>query len=180
MYYQRQRRPRRGNTLVMFVVLTFGFLALAALVIDLGFARLTQNQMQSAADSAALEGMRNRDLYLLNPSYDPANPDPGQVFDQNRRDMANNVVETVFDGNTSGAGPVYTFTGGKQVATTNFFAYQKYDQPTLYQPSLQFNLSDHAAGDMVSGLYVDGAGILHQEGANPNDPNFPFDRDDFT
>ena len=38
----------------------FGLLGLAALVIDLGFARLTQRQMQSAVDSAALEGLRGQ------------------------------------------------------------------------------------------------------------------------
>ena len=41
-------------------------LALAALVIDLGFARLTQRQMQTAADSAALEGLRWQNVQTQN------------------------------------------------------------------------------------------------------------------
>ena len=38
----------------------FGLMGLAALVIDMGFARLAQRQMQTAVDSAALEGLRWR------------------------------------------------------------------------------------------------------------------------
>jgi hypothetical protein len=44
--------------MVLFAMLLFGMMALAALVIDIGFARLAQRQMQSASDSAALEGLR--------------------------------------------------------------------------------------------------------------------------
>ena len=36
----------------------FGLMGLAALVIDMGFARLAQREMQTAVDSAALEGLR--------------------------------------------------------------------------------------------------------------------------
>src|SRR5437016_6003144 len=36
-------------------------LGVAALTIDMGIARLTQVQMQNAADTAALEGLRGRD-----------------------------------------------------------------------------------------------------------------------
>ena len=49
---------RAGYVLVLFVMMFLGLLGLAALVIDLGFARLTQRQMQTAVDSAALEGLR--------------------------------------------------------------------------------------------------------------------------
>ncbi|MEZ6090005.1 MAG: Tad domain-containing protein [Pirellulaceae bacterium] len=48
--------------MVLLAMLLFGLFAMAALVIDLGFARLTQRQMQVAADSAALEGLRYRDV----------------------------------------------------------------------------------------------------------------------
>ena len=59
--YRRRRPPHRGGyVLVLFVLMFFALLGLAALVIDLGFARLTQRQMQSAADSAALEGLLAR------------------------------------------------------------------------------------------------------------------------
>jgi Flp pilus assembly protein TadG len=49
---------RAGYVLVLFVMMFLALLGLAALVIDLGFARLTQRQMQTAVDSAALEGLR--------------------------------------------------------------------------------------------------------------------------
>ena len=41
--------PRSGYILVFFAMILFGIMALAALVIDIGFARLTQRQMQTAA-----------------------------------------------------------------------------------------------------------------------------------
>ncbi|MCA9204580.1 MAG: Tad domain-containing protein, partial [Planctomycetales bacterium] len=44
---------------MFFAMMLFGIMALAALVIDIGFARLTQRQMQTAADSAAIEGLRS-------------------------------------------------------------------------------------------------------------------------
>lgn len=53
--------PRKGNVLIMFALLAFAMMGLAALVIDMGIARLTQQQMQSAVDSAALDGLRWRD-----------------------------------------------------------------------------------------------------------------------
>src|SRR5918995_462469 len=68
----RQRRSQRaGFTLVYVVLMLFGLLALAALVIDVGFARLTQRQMQTATDTAALEALRFRDEYPL-PDWDPS------------------------------------------------------------------------------------------------------------
>ena len=51
------RSHRAGYTLVFFAMLMFALMGLAALVIDIGFARLTQRQMQTAVDSAALEGL---------------------------------------------------------------------------------------------------------------------------
>jgi len=47
--------------MVLFAMLLFGLFAMATLVIDLGVVRVTQRQMQTAADSAALEGLRFRD-----------------------------------------------------------------------------------------------------------------------
>ena len=60
--YLRVARKTRGHNrggyvLVLFVLLLFGIFAMAALVIDIGFARLAQRQMQTAADAAALEGI---------------------------------------------------------------------------------------------------------------------------
>lgn len=54
-------RRRPGYVLLLVAMLMFAFFGLAALVIDLGMVRLTRMQLQSAADSAALEGLRFRD-----------------------------------------------------------------------------------------------------------------------
>ena len=53
---------RSGNVLVIFGFLVFACMAIAAIVLDVGFARLTQHEMQTAADTAALEGLRYRDF----------------------------------------------------------------------------------------------------------------------
>ena len=64
----RRRGARRaGYVYVMFAFMFFGLLGLAALVIDIGFARLAQRQMQSAVDSAALEGLRWQSVSSANP-----------------------------------------------------------------------------------------------------------------
>ena len=58
--HRGKRTDRAGYALVLFVMIFFGLMGLAALVIDMGFARLAQRQMQTAVDSAALEGLRWR------------------------------------------------------------------------------------------------------------------------
>ncbi len=58
-----QRAPRRaGTVLVFFALLSFVVMGFAALVIDLGMARLTQRQMQAASDTMAVEVLRERDF----------------------------------------------------------------------------------------------------------------------
>ena len=54
--HRGKRADRAGYALVLFVMMFFGLMGLAALVIDIGFVRLAQRQMQTAVDSAALEG----------------------------------------------------------------------------------------------------------------------------
>ena len=67
---------RAGYALVLFVMMFFGLMGLAALVIDMGFARLAQRQMQTAVDSAALEGLR------WQRRFDPSAPSPRQQASQ--------------------------------------------------------------------------------------------------
>ena len=57
----QNNHARSGNVLVLFAFLVFAALSMAALVVDIGTARLTQMQMQTVADSAALTGLRYRD-----------------------------------------------------------------------------------------------------------------------
>lgn len=52
------RRARQGVALAIFVIFLFVLIALAALVIDGGMARSVQQQMRTAADMAAVDGLR--------------------------------------------------------------------------------------------------------------------------
>jgi hypothetical protein len=98
--------------MVLLAMLLFGLMAMAALVIDLGFARLAQRQMQTAADAAALEGLRGEGLAFS--SY------------SDRQEVARNFIAWTFDDNLNvtqgdngladggasfGAGPMVTFSG---------------------------------------------------------------------
>jgi hypothetical protein len=102
---------------VFVALMLFGIMALAGLVIDLGFARLAQRQMQVAVDAAALEGLRFRDAvpdaWLNDPDIldeieavcgprpstpqDPNNPNWQDWYDCARRWAASRNVAFVFD-----------------------------------------------------------------------------------
>ena len=103
----RIKRNRAGYVLVLFAMMFLGLLGLAALVIDMGFARLAQRQMQTAVDSAALEGLRWQgdatweDLppaWLADPNFQSQVGPPGtgplspQQIDKVRRWAASQVV----------------------------------------------------------------------------------------
>jgi hypothetical protein len=137
-------RRRRGYVLVLVIMLLFGLMGLAALAIDVGFARLAQSEMQTAVDSAALEGLRN------GPATAAA------------RQQASNIVTEMFSNGTDtggetvqyGAGPVVDFSGG--VGDPNLAAGQlmQNGNPPLYQPGdLQANIGNAPEGDMVAGAY---------------------------
>src|SRR5258705_2444136 len=130
--------------------------AMLSLIIDIGYAHLTQGQMQSAADSAAIEGIRQRD-----------NPGP----DAARREAVNNVVAWTFDDNFDptdgdadfqfGAGPVLDLTEG----ATSLHGMQTSSVPDqhVYKPNLQPNLGNAPEGDMVSGRFCYSADPLPSE-----------------
>ncbi|MEZ6129766.1 MAG: Tad domain-containing protein [Planctomycetaceae bacterium] len=110
-------RSRSGYILVFFAMILFGIMAMAALVIDIGFARLTQQQMQTAVDAAAIEGLRFRDgipdAWLNDPDtmaeieaacgtspplpQDPNDPDWQTWLNCARRRAASRTVALVFD-----------------------------------------------------------------------------------
>ncbi len=179
---------RSGYALVLFVlasVILFGF---AAMVIDLGLARLTQAQMNSAVETAALEGLRFRDEipdeWLSNPTIlaeleaacgpSPATPQDDsldwQVWrDSVRRFVASSQVQLVFDddldpsnGDTLqlGAGPMISFSDGVALPDTAFRASELASVPAspVYDPALQSNAGDDQAGDMVAGTFTVGVG----------------------
>ncbi len=146
---RRRKRPNRaGYALVLFLMMFFGLMGLAALVIDMGFARLAQRQMQTAVDSAALEGLCN---------------DPTTV---SGRQQASQIVAALFtdyvDGSGAtvhyGAGPVVNFSGG--IGPTELAASQLMQPgtPPVYQSpgGLELNTNNAQEGDMVAGTYNPG------------------------
>lgn len=162
------RRNRRGGyVMVLFAMMICGIMAMAALVIDIGFARLAQRQMQSAADSAAIEGLRFRDT--LPPMAQT------QDLEMERRVRASQQVSQVFDDNlladssdpfNYGAGPIIRFDDrGDDGVYANEFIYSE-DNPStndpeigslpkvpVYKPKLAINLADDSRGDMVAGNF---------------------------
>ena len=167
--WPRRRKPadRAGYTLVLFVMMFFGLMGLAALVIDIGFARLTQRQMETAVDSAALEGLRfgspqaSAMVAKIFPTTDP-NPAPANY----------------------GAGPVVNFSGG--VGPPELAAGQTMSpgSPPVYQPAtsggaagLELNPSNATEGDMVVGTY--GVNSSYPEPTSPADEDGNYNRRDF-
>ncbi len=141
-------RRRRGYVLILFALFAFGLFALAALVIDMGFVRLSQRQMQTAVDGAALEGLRN--------GREEANKLVVYVFDDDL-DAANG------DPRNFGAGPILNFEGG--VGDPTFAASQLISVPTSHvykpmqsngEPGIETNELNDADGDMVKGVSPDG------------------------
>ena len=147
---QRERtreRGRRGAGLVLFVLLVFALMAIAAVTVDIGMASLSQAQMQDAVDSAALEGHRWRQY------------EEEDIFsDQRRRARASQFVGMIFDDDLDpsngdlmgfGAGPIFESQGGVGGAP------QGLDVPDthVYDPELERNLFNVVHGDIVSGDY---------------------------
>lgn len=146
--------------LAQFALMVFALFAVLSLVIDVGYARLTQAQMQNAADAAAIEGLRKRDIGVLNPATGQTVNDPF-ASDCLRRTAANRVVHWVFDDDFDvtngdpdyqfGAGPILDLTGG----VTNLHAGDTISVPDshVYKPDLQRNQQNAVYGDMVSGSF---------------------------
>lgn len=147
---------RRGYVLVWYVLLLFGLMALAALVIDLGLVRLAQRQMQSAADLAAMEALRARD----DPQQPPALREPV------RRERAAELVSLQFDDDgvlgtdvlQLGAGPDLPLAPSSfGDPTLDGSRLLMADQAAPYKPMLQSNYPQNAPhGDMVAGSYLAG------------------------
>jgi len=146
--------------LAQVALLSFALCALLSLAIDIGYARLTQGQMQNAADTAALEGLRRRDVGVRNPVTGAIVNDPF-ASDCIRRASANRLVRWTFDddldatngetGYQFGAGPVVNLTEG----VTSAHALQTVSIPEqpVYKPDPQLNQRNQVYGDMVSGRF---------------------------
>lgn len=154
---RRAQPRRRGTVLVLFVLLAFGLMGLAAVVLDVGLARLSQRQLQSAADAAALEGVRWRD----------------ERTDEQRRQAALELARLSFEGTGT---PRLELTGG--VGDLN--ALQTLAGAGLLDPTaaLQLNLDNAPHGDLVVGNYFD-TGNQDYDPATPRDENAAYQRRDF-
>lgn len=148
-------KKREGSTLLLFAMLTFALLAVAALVIDVGFVLLARRQMQTAVNTAALEGLRD--------------------FEGNGRETASQLAGAVFvdpQGEiTLGAGPTVMFQNGKPMG--NFYASRLITKNNLgkYLPQrangevgLETNTANVPQGDLVKGNHL--ASGDHTEDAN--------------
>ena len=143
-----------------------------SLVIDIGAARLSQGQMQNAADAAALEGLRKRDVGLRNPVDAVSLSTIPFASDCLRRAAANRMVRWTFDddfepangdaGSQLGAGPVLDVTEG----ATTLHAVQTISvpEPRVYKPDPQLNQQNQVYGDMVSGRFCYTADPVPSEG----------------
>ncbi len=152
----------RGAIAIQFAMLAFGFFALAAVVIDVRLASLAQQQMQVAADFAALEGLYERGFY---PAGDPrvaARETVRRVFDDDLRPANGDPMKY-------GAGPLLALTGGQP--GSNGSALVTVTAPGVYDPVLELNTANARSGDIVLGRYVS-SDTAHFEAADYSRTDF--------
>jgi hypothetical protein len=142
--------------LIQVAMIAFALCAMLSMIVDIGYARISQAQMQNAVDTAAIEGMRKRDA----------------GNEASRRAAAGNFVSYTFDDDFDttdiddynfGAGPIIDLTDG----ITTLHGAQVATVPDLhvYKPTLQANLDNESAGDMVSGRFCYNADPAPAEGS---------------
>lgn len=172
--------------MLLFVLLLFVFFGIAAVTIDIGMASLTQNQMQTAVDTASLEGARKRDY------------DTYQFrSNQRRRGEVSELVRLVFDDDLKptqgapqsdggfanpddadalqlGAGPAFAVedgTGPLAASGTIAIAPERViDDPVLQRNHALSTATNQPHGDMLSGTFF--------ADAEPSE-SASYDRDDF-
>ncbi len=168
----RTEPRRRGAVLVLFALLTFVFFAIAAVVIDIGMANLTQQQMQVATDSAALEGCRWRNFdeglgdsnaakrqkaaALVRLAFDDdLNPTRGGYKPDNYAYGTGPSEPDDADAAQIAAGPALRVSGGSGAWAANAVLGQQPDTEVarIDDPRLQSNNNNRPNGDQVSGWY---------------------------
>lgn len=159
--------------LAQLALVSFALFGLLALVVDIGIARVTQAQMQTAADAAALDGLRLRDVGVLDPATGQTVTDPF-ASDCLRRAAASRLVRAVFDDDLDpsaedpayafGAGPIIELTEGE--TALHGAQLMTVPEPRVYEPRLQMNQQNVVEGDMVSGRFCYSDDPLAGEGAS--------------
>ena len=159
---RRANGLRGGSILVQVSFLLLVLMGLAAVVIDLGIARMTQGFLQASADAATLEGLRQRDAL-----------DDAVASDAQRRAAASRFAALVFDEDADSA-------------TATNVAYQLGASPVIdtgvggvndpaggllvtggpYVPNLQANVGNAEHGDFVAGTFTP------RDPLNPGNPDW--------
>lgn len=161
----RNTNGRHGQTLISFILLVLALVGILALTLDFGFVLLSRRTMQTAVNTAALEGARN--------------------IDQRGRLEAREVIQNVFDDDldpaenltTLGLGPSQTLLQhdasdriqfGEGTNAHELFANR---HRHVYRPEPAMNFDNEIHGDLVAGDY--------QDTANSHDEMSDYQREDF-
>ena len=157
--------------MVLVALLLFGLMAMAALVIDIGFARLAQRQMQTATDAAALEGLRGHGIVAYEDRQSNAEKFIAWQFDDDL-DAMNGDDGIAGKGGAFGAGPIASFSGG--AGDPSIYASQLMTvdlDNVVYKPVMQ--RGDETAGEfrvsIQRGGDLDDAAALFAQG-----PSVPY------
>mgnify|MGYP003694522771 CR=1 FL=1 len=142
--------------LVQVALIIFAMSAMLSLIIDIGYARITQGQMQNAADSAAIEGIRQRDAVA------DAGP-PGSGQHRCRLDVRRQLRPDRWRcGLSVRRRPDHR---SDRKARRAFMACRRRAcrHEHVYKPNLQANPGNAPEGDMVSGRFCYSADPLPSE-----------------
>lgn len=167
---ERHAHPRadsqRGVAFVLVILMMFGIMGMLALAVDMGIVLMTRTQMQTAVDTAALEGLRMRDA---------SRDDTYAQRDLDRRKSASRIAGLVFDADgvisTSELDGEYDDTLGSPIFDVDPGALDGTNSPGdlrrtigargpsldgvgIYKPRLELNLDNEQHGDLVQGVYV--------------------------
>ncbi|WP_417735138.1 Tad domain-containing protein [Rosistilla oblonga] len=146
---RRNRRERRGQSLMLMFLVILALVGVLALTFDFGFVVLSRRMMQTAVNTGALEGARDRAGL--------------------GREDARNVIRNVFDddldptANTTslGAGPDQSLVQRDALQRPRFGDGSRVEEwfperhQFIYRPDPQLNDANELHGDFVRGYYCD-------------------------
>ncbi len=160
-----RREAQQGVAFVLVILMMFGIMGMLALSVDMGLVLMTRTQMQTAVDTAALEGLRMRDA---------SRDDPYAQRDVDRRISASRIARLVFDADgeisTSDLDGEYDDNLGSPIFDVDPGALDGTNAPGdlrrtvtargpslqgvgIYKPKLELNVDNEMHGDLVQGTY---------------------------
>lgn len=160
---------RRGQSLVLMILFLVFLAGILALTIDFGYVTLSRRTMQSAVNTAALQGARD--------------------VGGRGKEQARTVIRNLFDDDldptenltTLGAGPDQSLVGrdandrtqlGNATGSIPLFE-NRYQH--VYRPVPQLNQDDDQHGDLVRGRYRQDDDDLHRESGDYSRTDFDVD-----